>query len=120
MAYAEPITDSDRDELEAYRSGHGQLAFDNPARGPLFPECPDDPVSWYRQSTYRGEPAWVCADCVKLTLGCEPAKCDGCGNADTLTAVLDGPYDCATVARIGGPCPIAGSDGCECPEEVSP
>lgn len=122
-----------REELQAHRDGIGHLAEDMPG------SCPQpihetrnetDEPSYWRQVTHQGMPLWSCQVCSKLTLttGAEPAKCAGCGAVDTCGPLL---YPESVVCRswlnnrrgqlapVDGPCLIAGSDGCECPEAAA-
>lgn len=105
------------DELDAYHNGLDQLAWDQPN-----PEQPlhthdqhGEPVD-YLQHTYRGEPAWCCGNCLRITLGDDPAACRGCGDADNLTPYLYGPVQCRTVGGYDGPCLVGEADSCHCPE----
>jgi hypothetical protein len=81
-------------ELDAYRAGYCQLAWD-----PHTADSPhqisrgygtDEPTT-YVQHTYEGRPAWLCSVCLKVTLAedvADGAACQCCGNVDTLGALL--------------------------------
>jgi hypothetical protein len=112
-------TDELQTELDAYRDGFCQLAYDkpNPSQPGHTIDEHGEPVD-YLQSTYRGEPAWLCAVCLKVTLGVDPDRCDGCGDADDLSAILHGPVYCRTTEGYDGPCLVEGDHGCVCPDEA--
>lgn len=124
------LTDEDHAELQAYRHGRGQLAADPMHAGQPVHECSNvwDDAKYYLQVTHQGMPLWSCACCSKLTIGPPgwgaPEKCAGCehGTADDLgPALYESPAACRLWptnhgGQYDGPCLIAGSDGCECPE----
>lgn len=127
---AEPSElDELRAELDAYRDG-----FNQPTRDPMHAGQPvHESVSydgaelrWYLQVTHRGLPMWSCAVCQQVTLG-EPTGCVKCGtdHGDDLGPVWYADdascrsWFSASGPLYDGPCLIAGSDGCECPEEVA-
>lgn len=108
-------------ELDAFREGMGQLAYDKPHKGqPLHTEYDwhsDEPRD-YLQFTYRTEPAWSCMVCLKVNLGVETTVCAGCGNED-LTPMLHGPVFCRALGDgYDAPCLVLGHDGCQCPDET--
>ncbi len=107
-------------ELDAYRNGMDQLAWDKPAPGQpvhIRYNRADEPIAWL-QHTYRSEPAWCCGSCLRITLGVDPDRCDGCGDADDLTPFVHGPVTCRVIGSYDGPCLIGSSDACHCHEEA--
>jgi hypothetical protein len=117
----------DREELQAYRDGLGQLAEDPMHAGqPVHVVYGEDgePAYWL-QVTHQGHPLWSCQACSKLTVHLRPGtpdKCVSCGAVDTLTPLL---YETSAAClswsasyggQYDGECLIAGTDGCDCPE----
>ena len=116
-------------ELDAYRAG-----FNQPTRDPMHAGQPvhetlsydDAEPSYYLQITHRGMTLWSCGVCQQVTLG-EPTGCGKCGtdHVDDLSPLLyEEPAGCKSWYPASGPvydglCLIAGSDGCECPEEAA-
>lgn len=106
-------------ELQDYRDGLGQLAYDPPAPGrPVeIVYRPEDEATYHQQATAAGPSVWCCACCTKLTVGESPERCAGCGvDADgCLGAVLTEALVCRSWGTsYDGPCLLAGSHGCEC------
>ncbi len=108
-------------ELDAYRRGMDQLAWDKPRPGwPLVEtrDHNDEPI-FHMQHTYSGLLAWCCGTCLRISLGANPAGCHGCADPDNLSPYTFGPVTCRTVTPYDGPCLLADSDGCHC-HEVRP
>jgi hypothetical protein len=85
-----PTTDREAAaELDAYRAGYLQLAWDphttNSPHETTYGYGNDEPTT-HIQYTYEGRPAWLCAECSKVTLAEDPdgAACQGCGGVDIL------------------------------------
>lgn len=113
-----------RAEIQAHRDGIGHVAEDPMHAGqPVhvsYGRNDDEPV-YHLQITHQDMPMWQCDDCYKLTLGVqdggEPDACAGCGAEGVFAAVMYAtPVVCRSRVMRQGPCLIAGSDGCECPD----
>lgn len=123
------LDDEERAELQAWRNGHGQLAQDPMHAGQLIHQAsnPWDEAQYYLQITHAGLPLWHCAVCSKVTLSSAdgaPESCVGCNSVDTLGPMLYPRTVACRSWRDGdggqydGPCLIAGSDGCQCIDEM--
>jgi hypothetical protein len=86
-----------RAELDAYRNGAHQLAWDpHTAKSPhLFAyDHAQEPVV-HVQHTYDGVPAWSCSTCLRVTLVSDDEAdiCRGCGADDLAPLWFDVPCD---------------------------
>lgn len=118
--------DYDAQELAQYRAGMFQLVYDPPTAGQPVSETRDhtDEPAYHLQRCHRGTPVWFCCGCLGVSVG-TPAACP-CGmDADDHGPVLDTVASaCRTwIDSYGGgytgPCLIAGSDGCNCPDAAA-
>jgi hypothetical protein len=115
---------ADLEELQSYRDGFNQPTQDPMRAGqPVHTtyEYNGDEPRYFLQVTHRGMLLWFCPSCLQVTVG-EPTGCGRCGTDGDLGPVLyEEQAGCRSwSANYGGqyegPCLIAGSDGCECPE----
>ena len=121
-AYSRPFTDEERAELDAYRQGSCSIAFDpvSPGRVVHPMDTQGGEQTYHVQETHRGQLVWICACCVRFTVGgLADDPCVGCGERD-LSYVPSVSLACKSWSetdggRYAGRCLIVGSDGCECP-----